>query len=104
MEVQVFQRVGRRIRGYRKRAGKTLEGLAEELGLSSGKYMGQIERGDANCTLATLIKIARGLGVQIEDFFPQDQDDLVADIIDVVRPLQQEKKEQILKVVKAMAE
>jgi transcriptional regulator with XRE-family HTH domain len=56
--------VGRRIRDLRKGRGLTIERLAEIAHVGE-KYLGDIERGKENPTIATLDKISRGLGVAI---------------------------------------
>ena len=57
---QVF---GRRVRSLRRRRGLTQEGLAERADLHA-TYLGSIERGERNVTLAKIVAIARALGVR----------------------------------------
>ena len=66
--------VGRRIRELRKRKGLSLARLAERADLND-KYIGQVERGDENLTLRSLLKIAAALEVPVTDLFPEDMDD-----------------------------
>lgn len=54
--------LGRRIRALRKRAGLTLEGLAELSDLHAN-YLGEVERGQKNASIETLSAIAEALGV-----------------------------------------
>ena len=51
---------GRHLAGLRKESGLTQEGLAERSGLHTN-YIGDLERGERNPTLMTLLSIARGL-------------------------------------------
>ncbi len=60
--------LGKRIRDLRKQRGLS----QEELGWKSElhfTYIGAVERGEKNCTVTTLEKIARGLEISIKDFF-----------------------------------
>lgn len=53
-------------RRLRDEAGMTQDELAEASGLS-GAYISEIERGNANPTLATVQKLANGLNVHISE-------------------------------------
>ncbi len=57
------------LRRRRKRAGLSLRGLAERTGLSPS-FLSQIERGGADPSVASLTRIAEGLGVSIADLLP----------------------------------
>lgn len=59
--------VGKRIRKARKAKDLTLEELAECCGLHPA-YIGQLERGERNATLATLESVSYALNVPIERF------------------------------------
>jgi transcriptional regulator with XRE-family HTH domain len=56
------QALGEAIRSARREQGHTQEGFAARVGLDRS-YYGAVERGEFNVTLATLWKIADGLGV-----------------------------------------
>lgn len=58
--MQVQQQLGERIRQYRQRKGWSQEELAERCGLHRS-HMGEIERGQANFTITTLITITQTL-------------------------------------------
>lgn len=62
------RRLGLRIRELREQGGLTQERLAELAGLHP-KHMPRIEAGVANVTIATLVALARGLGVPLGSFF-----------------------------------
>ena len=100
----VQERIGKRIRGFRKQAGYTLDSFAERVDLASGKYLGKIERGEVNATLDTLEKIARGLECRVDDFFDLDADALVSEVAHLLRDQSQDVKKQALKVVRALVE
>jgi transcriptional regulator with XRE-family HTH domain len=62
-------RVGRAIRRIRLLRRLSQERLAELAG-SSGKYLGQIERGQVNVSLDVLDRIATALAIDFADLFP----------------------------------
>lgn len=57
-------RLGAALKACRARRRMTQEQLAERAGLSY-KFIGEIERGDANPTIATLDRLAGALGVDM---------------------------------------
>ena len=57
-------RFGRRVRRFRTDGGYSQEAFAHQAGLDRS-YLGLIERGQRNITLANIEKIARALGVSI---------------------------------------
>lgn len=63
--------VGETIRAYRKQAGFTQEKLAEKADLHHN-FIGEVERGNMEISLGSLLKIAKALRVRVSD--------LVADI------------------------
>jgi transcriptional regulator with XRE-family HTH domain len=64
--------LGKRIRSLRKTNGWTQEELAEHAELSH-KYIGEVERGEVNPSLDTLLSIANALKVEIARLFSCDQ-------------------------------
>ncbi|MBI2833019.1 MAG: helix-turn-helix transcriptional regulator [Acidobacteria bacterium] len=61
-------RIGERLRALRLERGLTQEQLGERADLSY-KFIGEVERGDANPTVGTLDMLATALGVTIAEFF-----------------------------------
>lgn len=57
--------LGLNIKRFRKAKGLTQEQLAELAGISY-KYLGEIERGETNPSIGTLVRIANGLNVSLE--------------------------------------
>jgi transcriptional regulator with XRE-family HTH domain len=55
---------GEAIRACRKEARLTQEGLAERAELNPN-YLGEVERGNKECSLTTMVKIAKALGVRV---------------------------------------
>ena len=60
--------IGKRIRDLRKQRGLSQEGLGWKAELHF-TYIGAVERGERNCSIITLEKIAKGLEINIQDLF-----------------------------------
>ncbi|WJR76201.1 XRE family transcriptional regulator [Bradyrhizobium sp. NP1] len=58
--------LGRRIRKLRKMQDRTLDSLAQEIGLTKG-YLSKVETGRQTPPLATLSKLAKALGTDLAD-------------------------------------
>lgn len=56
--------LGARVRRLRRRAGLTIEALAERAGIGA-HYLGGVERGEQNPTLKVLVGVASALGVTL---------------------------------------
>ena len=67
-EVQNDVDVGERLRAIRNRRRLTLREVADRAGLSES-FLSQVERGRASASIASLRRIADGLGVAISDLF-----------------------------------
>jgi len=69
-ELKLFRRkLGETIRKLRKTSGLSQERLAEAADMST-TYLGEIERGERNCSIDSLKKISKGLGIRMETLFP----------------------------------
>jgi transcriptional regulator with XRE-family HTH domain len=64
--------LGSRIRGMRLLAGMTLRELATAAGVTES-FLSQVERGVASPSIASVRRIARGLGHSIADLFAEDE-------------------------------
>lgn len=64
--------LGARIRELRKAVGLTQEKLGEKADLNY-KFIGELERGQVNVSLDSLVRIAEALGVKIEDLFSKEK-------------------------------
>ena len=62
----IIRQFGKRVKFYRMKQKISQERLAEIAGLHP-TYIGQVERGEKNCTLETAEKVANGLGVPLEE-------------------------------------
>lgn len=58
--------LGRRVRTRRKELGLSQMGLAERVGLHF-TFVSTVERGERNLSLASLLAIAEGLGMDVGD-------------------------------------
>jgi len=58
--------VGQTIRAYRTRAGITIEKLAEQADLHHN-FIGEVERGNYDISIGSLVKIAKALDVRVRD-------------------------------------
>ncbi|WP_158947463.1 helix-turn-helix domain-containing protein [Pseudodesulfovibrio cashew] len=76
-------RLGSRIRELRIAQNLSQDSLAERFG-SSGKYLGEVERGELNVSVEKLLMIAEALEVPIGSLFDnahlEDRADLIKDI------------------------
>lgn len=67
------QQVGRRVRALREHAGLTQEALGVRASLSY-KFIGEVERGEANPSLESLGHLAEALDVDVATLFQADGD------------------------------
>ena len=58
--------LGDKIRSYRKQAGFTQEQLAEKADLHHN-FIGEVERGNMEISLTSMLKIAKALKVKVRD-------------------------------------
>lgn len=65
---KAYKTLGRKVQKLRKAHGFTQEELAEMIRISR-VYMGYIEQGRESPSLKLLMKLARRLGVKVEDLF-----------------------------------
>jgi transcriptional regulator with XRE-family HTH domain len=106
---QLIKDVGKRIRELRTGKSLTQEGLADRTGLTP-KFISEVECGKTNPSLRTLEKIAGVLKVGIPDLLsrapkPKIQtsrkDELVEDVVRLVRGKSPQKVKLLLKALKA---
>lgn len=111
--------IGSRIRNEREKLGLSRERFAEIVGLSS-YYIGQIERGDRNMSLETLIKISSSLNISIdyilkgyihymenvlameaiEDNYKEELDDEIKEILDLLSGTSKETIRLVKDIIK----
>lgn len=66
MNRQILQKFGRRVREERDKKGISQERLGQLAGVHR-TYIGMIERAEKNITLTNMQKIARALGMRVND-------------------------------------
>lgn len=64
MDENIYKILGRKVREERKRAGLTLDALAERAEIS-GAFVAHIEAGRKNASLDTVTKLAHALGLSL---------------------------------------
>ena len=68
--MNIEKRFGTRLRELRKRAGLTQAELARSCGRGVGmQRIGELERGEQNCTLKTVERLAKGLSCEPAELF-----------------------------------
>ena len=68
----IRKKLGARIRELRQSAGITQEELGEKAELNY-KFIGELERGQVNVSLDSIVRIAEALGVKIGDIFSKEK-------------------------------
>ncbi|MDU1936423.1 MAG: helix-turn-helix transcriptional regulator [Clostridium sp.] len=101
----IYKLLGKKIREERLKLNLTQEQLAEKVDISTS-YVGQIERGERNISLDTLVNLSNTLGVTI-DFLLQDsininEDTLLLQINQLISSRNTKEKEMALDVLKIM--
>ena len=66
MSKELIKRFGKRVRDERLKRGLSQEKLAEKAKVHR-TYIGMIERGEKNITLTNIEKIAKALGLRVND-------------------------------------
>ncbi len=66
--MEILKIVGKRVRARRLSLGMSQEALAERAGLHY-TYIGQIERGEKNASIETMVKLCGALDITLETLF-----------------------------------
>ncbi len=98
--------LGRRIKALRSERGLTQEQLGERSRVNY-KYIGAVERGEENPTLKILVKLARGLDIEIDQLlqFRHEETDkrkLREEIQRLLKEQEAEKLRLALKILRAI--
>ena len=97
--------LGKRIREERLKAHLTQEQLAEYSDISLS-YMGQIERGERNVTLETLLRICNCLKVSVDfllkDSYKADEDNTVNQFKQLISNKSFDEKQMAIDVLKTI--
>lgn len=97
---------GRRVRHYRTEAGLSQEKLAEYCGLHP-TYIGQIERGEKNCTLESAERIAEGLKIPLESLISKlapSEKTAADELYETAVLLSERSQQQLLDIIKKIIE
>ena len=90
--------LGRRIRTLRRINDLSQEQLAEKASMS-GKYVGEIERGQANITIDILEKISTALDVGISDLFDFEHEISRQELLPQINSLLQDADDRSLQTI-----
>ena len=100
-----YVRLGQRIREERLKLGLTQARLAEDTDISEA-YAGQIERGERNLALDTLVRLANRLGVSVDyllkDSIADSDDNILNQFRRLVESRSMEHKQLVIDVVKTI--
>lgn len=105
MTPKVLQQIGKRIRTCRKLARLTQEQLAERADLSP-HFLGFVERGRANPSLNSLVRIAAALGIQLGALFqfPKEKGQEVKQLLQEINRLLRHRTPSEVQMVKHIVE
>ena len=98
--------LGRRIRAIRNANGWTQEELGAKSDVSY-KYIGEVERGQQNPSLDTLIKIADALEIELSDLFCFEQQisnrkDVEAMLAKIIKGISDDDLRQLFFILKGL--
>ena len=100
-----YVRLGQRIREERLKLGLTQARLAEDVDISEA-YVGQIERGERNLALDTLVRLANRLGASVDyllkDSVGDSDDNIVSQFRQLIENKSMEHKLMVIDVVKTI--
>lgn len=89
--------LGQRIRNLRKAVDLTQEELGEKAALSY-KYIGELERGQVNVSLDSLVRIADAMAVKIGDFFSKEKIEVQKVFLKEKSPLSKLSPQDLLQI------
>ena len=99
----IYVNLGKKIREERMKLGLTQEELGEKID-STGAYIGQIERGERNASVAKIILIAEKLNVSVDYLtgkgFANPYKDIDSKIADELSNATNKQKELITEIIK----
>lgn len=103
MSGDLQQKIGRSICKYRKAAGFTQELLSDKLQVAH-ETVSRMERGVSMPSVMTLYRIARALGVEVQDFFaPEASTSEKAQALDDLFTLLKQRRPNEIRMVKELA-
>ena len=100
-------RIGNRIKSLRSSRKLSQAQVAEASGVSS-KYLGEVERGEANISIELIGRIARALSVPMTDIMEHEherpREELVSEIIRLAPRLNEKDAQIVFRMVKMLTE
>lgn len=97
----VRKELGARIRELRKTAGLTQEELGEKAD-QNYKFIGELERGQVNVSLDSLVRITEALGVKIGNLFSKEKVPVQKIVIKEKSPLPKFSSQEFQLIKKAL--
>ena len=102
---KIAEKFGQRVRSLRKQRGLSQETLSEMCDLHP-TYIGQIERGEKNASLETIMRICKGLDVSPSDLFKNigaDGEQTAAEkIYEMILEMPEQKQKAVLDIIKSI--
>lgn len=101
---EISKIIGERLRSCRQKKKLSQEALAELAGVHP-TYIGQLERGEKNATIESVTKIARALGMPLEELFANIvksdavENDIALKCYDLILEQSAEKQKDILDII-----
>lgn len=99
------QKLGKRIKELRKKSSLSQDQVAEQAGIS-GKYLGEVERGEVNVSVIILSKIALVFGVSMNDILTFDhlstREDMESELFKIINTADEKNIQQIYRIVNAI--
>lgn len=100
-----YIRLGQRLREERLKLGLTQAKLAEDVDISEA-YVGQIERGERNLALDTLVRLANRLGASVDyllkDSVYDSNDNIVNQFRQLIASHSTEHQQMVIDVIKTI--
>ena len=100
-------RIGGRIKSLRNTRNLSQASVADLAGVSS-KYLGEVERGEANISIELIGRIATALGVSmsliLENEHERPHQEIVADIVDMAPRLTEKDAQIVYRMIKMLTE
>lgn len=105
--IDIREIFGKRVRYYRKNRKLSQEQLAELCDLHP-TYIGQLERGEKNASLETIMRVCEGLSISpdvlFENIVPKTESGAAQEIYNIAASLPTEKQQALLDIVEKIAD
>ena len=66
---EILKIFGKNLRAERNRAGYSQDELAEKMGICAEEHIGNIERGETNLSLTTIVAVLQALNTSFDKLF-----------------------------------